>query len=332
MILADKIMMLRKKNGWSQEELAEKLNVSRQSVSKWEGAQSVPDLNKILIMSQIFEVSTDYLLKDEIELEEEKILDSSYEQDSAVRRVSLEEANEFLHIKKMTAGKIATATSICILSPICLLVLAAASETGQFGISENAAAGIGLTVILLMVAAAVAMFISSGMKTNRFEYLEKEPIETEYGVAGMVKDRKNEYQGTYTRHNIIGTCCCIMAAIPLFAAMAFLGEKEDDFIFVLAIAALLMLVSIGVWFFIDSGIRWSSFKKLLQEGEYTAENKKNEAHFAPIASIYWLIATAIYLGISFSNNSWDRSWIIWPIAGVLFAAIKGIYTMVFRRK
>lgn len=332
MILADKIMMLRKKNGWSQEELAEKLNVSRQSVSKWEGAQSVPDLNKILIMSQIFGVSTDYLLKDEIELEDEKISDSSYEQEVNVRKVSMEEANEFLHVKKMTAGKIATATSICILSPICLLVLAAASETGRFGISENAAAGIGLTVILIMVAAAVAMFISCGMKTGRFEFLEKEVIETEYGVDGMVKDRKNEYQGTYTRHNIIGTCCCIMAAIPLFAAMAFLGEKEDDFIFVLAIAVLLVLVSIGVWFFIEGGIQWASMKKLLQEGEYTAENKKNEAHFAPIASIYWLIVTAIYLGISFSNNSWDRSWIIWPVVGVLFAAIKGIYTMVYRRK
>ncbi|MGN0483835.1 MAG: helix-turn-helix domain-containing protein, partial [Lachnospiraceae bacterium] len=257
MILADKIMMLRKKNGWSQEELAEKLNVSRQSVSKWEGAQSVPDLNKILTMSQIFGVSTDYLLKDEIELEDEKISDSSYEQEANVRKVSMEEANEFLHVKKMTAGKIATATSICILSPICLLVLGAASDTGRFGISENAAAGIGLTVILIMVAAAVAMFISCGMKTGRFEFLEKEVIETEYGVDGMVKDRKNEYQGTYTRHNIIGTCCCIMAAIPLFAAMAFLGERKDDFIFVLAIAVLLVLVSIGVWFFIEGGIQWA---------------------------------------------------------------------------
>ncbi|MEE1032652.1 MAG: helix-turn-helix transcriptional regulator, partial [Ruminococcus sp.] len=59
MILAEKIITLRKKNGWSQEELAEKMNVSRQSVSKWEGAQSVPDLNKILMLSEIFGVSTD---------------------------------------------------------------------------------------------------------------------------------------------------------------------------------------------------------------------------------------------------------------------------------
>ena len=67
MILADKIIELRKKNGWSQEELAEKLGVSRQAVSKWEGAQSVPDIQRILEMSRLFSVSTDYLLKDDMD-------------------------------------------------------------------------------------------------------------------------------------------------------------------------------------------------------------------------------------------------------------------------
>ena len=70
MIFADKLIALRKKEGWSQEELAQQLNVSRQSVSKWEGAQSVPDLDKIVQLSRIFGVSTDYLLKDELEEQE----------------------------------------------------------------------------------------------------------------------------------------------------------------------------------------------------------------------------------------------------------------------
>ena len=65
MILADKIIEQRKKNGWSQEELAEKMDVSRQSISKWESAQSVPDMGRIVLLSQLFGVSTDYLLKDD---------------------------------------------------------------------------------------------------------------------------------------------------------------------------------------------------------------------------------------------------------------------------
>ena len=65
MNMAEKIMDLRKKKGWSQEELAERLGVTRQSVSKWESGQSVPDLNKIVFMSDLFGVTTDYLLKED---------------------------------------------------------------------------------------------------------------------------------------------------------------------------------------------------------------------------------------------------------------------------
>lgn len=67
MIFADKLIRLRKQAGLSQEELASEFNISRQSVSKWEQAQSIPDLDKIIQLSTFFNVSTDYLIKDEIE-------------------------------------------------------------------------------------------------------------------------------------------------------------------------------------------------------------------------------------------------------------------------
>ncbi|MBQ4534781.1 MAG: helix-turn-helix transcriptional regulator, partial [Ruminococcus sp.] len=99
MIFADKLIDLRKKNGMSQEELAEKMNVSRQSVSKWEGAQSMPDLNKIVNISKIFGVTTDYLLNDEIDTPENQTIetaDTSAGDVKPLRKVSMEEASEFL--------------------------------------------------------------------------------------------------------------------------------------------------------------------------------------------------------------------------------------------
>lgn len=63
MNIADRIQYLRKQNGLSQEELADKIGVSRQAVSKWESEQSTPDLDKIIVMSNLFEVTTDYILK-----------------------------------------------------------------------------------------------------------------------------------------------------------------------------------------------------------------------------------------------------------------------------
>lgn len=67
MKLAEKIQDLRKKNGLSQEQLADKLGISRQAISKWESEQSSPDIDKIVLLSEFFQVSTDYLLKEEKE-------------------------------------------------------------------------------------------------------------------------------------------------------------------------------------------------------------------------------------------------------------------------
>ena len=63
MTIADRIQSLRKAKGMSQEELADAIGVSRQAVSKWESEQTTPDLDKIVVMSDVFEVTTDYLLK-----------------------------------------------------------------------------------------------------------------------------------------------------------------------------------------------------------------------------------------------------------------------------
>ena len=92
MILADKIIEERKRIGLSQEELAEKLNVSRQSVSKWEGAQSIPDINRIIMLAEIFGVTTDYLLKDDAMRNSCDSVKESAEHPRNARKLGREEA------------------------------------------------------------------------------------------------------------------------------------------------------------------------------------------------------------------------------------------------
>ena len=123
MIIADKIVSLRKRAGWSQEELAEKLGVTRQSVSKWEGAQSVPDMDKVVSMSRLFGVTTDYLLKDE--LEEDAPCAAAEDNDPPLRRVTMGQASAYLALRKAAAPKVAAATALCIVSPVTLLLLSA---------------------------------------------------------------------------------------------------------------------------------------------------------------------------------------------------------------
>lgn len=324
MILADKIINLRKKNGWSQEELAEKLGVTRQSISKYEGAQSIPDLDKILKLSEIFGVTTDYLIKDELEEEEyapSQMQENESESDRSVHKVTMEMANEYLQIIDWSAGKTAFATMLCILSPIVLLMLGAMSEMPNYHISENAAAGIGICVLIVLIAIAVTIFILCGMKTKKYEFMEKEDIETVYGVSGMVKEKRDAYHSMYVTQLVIGIACCICSVIPLFGTLA---VSESDFYMVSAVCMLLALVAIGTYFIVRCAAKMNAMNQLLEEEDYTRQKKHENRKMSGPVTVYWLIATAIYLAWSFTTNDWDRTWIIWPVVGVLFPAFYAI--------
>ena len=100
----------------------------------------------------------------------------------------------------------------------------------------------------------------------------------------------------------------------------------------LSVCVLLVVVACAVWLFVRGGCIQGSFDKLLQEGDYTAEKKAANRVLGVFQGAYWCVATAIYLFISFTRNNWDSSWVIWPVAGVLFAAVFGILETVVKKK
>ena len=326
MILADKITEERKRNGWSQEELAEKLGVSRQAVSKWESAGSVPDLQRIIQLADLFGVTTDYLLKDEIvESLEVPSTNISTEETKPLRRVSMEEANIFLDMKRKSAPTIANATLMCIISPVLLILLSTMADDHVLNISEAVAAGVGLVFLFGMIAAAVFMFITSGMRESHMEHLEKESFETEYGVSGMVKEKRNSYESIFTRGIAIVVVLCILSVVPLVVV----GIMDaPDYVCGIFTALLLIIVAVGVNMIIRVSIVKSSYDILLQEGEFSKEEKRAKRKLDPFAGIYWCLATAIYLGWSFWTMKWHFTWIVWPVAGVLFAAVSGVIRLV----
>ena len=328
MILADKIIELRKKEGWSQEELAEKLSVTRQSVSKWEGAQSIPDLDKVVQMSRLFGVTTDYLLKDELEESQPAECDAA----PVLRRVTMAQASDYLALRRAAAPKMALATMLCVLSPIALIGLGGLSElsVSALRITEDAAGGIGLCVLIVLVAIAAALFISCGNKAKEYDFLEKEPFETEYGVTGMVKERQKAFKPAYDRMNLIGTMLCILSVLPLFAA-AFSGR---DFLAVMAVCVLLALVGIGTYFFVYGGTVNGAMEKLLEEGDYTRDEKSRKNITGPVSVIYWLVVTAIFVLYTFGPNGNGQprySWIIWAVAGVLYGAVMAVIRLIKQR-
>lgn len=324
MILADKITELRKKNGWSQEDLAGQLNVSRQSISKWESAQSMPDMNRILKLSEVFGVSTDYLLKDEIESpvpqnDDVVLREEPYE---SAKSVSMEEAASFLSFREMLSGRTAVGVMLCILSPVLLVALSGVAEGGLLKISETAAMAIGLIMLLVLVGIAVALFVTDDMRGKRYEYLEKEPIDTVYGVDGMVRERKEKYRHVYSVQMVTGIVLCVLSAIPIFLSLLVFGE--NDAASAISVAVLLILVAAGVLLIVRSSVMWDGFQILLQEGEFTPERKEINRRNEHIGAIYWGLATAIFLAVSFLTGAWDKTWIVWPVAGVTYGVVIAI--------
>ena len=323
MILADKIIENRKKNGWSQEELANRLGVSRQSVSKWESAQAVPDLKKILQLAEAFGVTTDYLIKDEIEETpalELAPVDKGLEE--TVRSVSMEEASSFLEYNESSSRLISTGVMICILSPVILILLAGLAEQERIAMEVSIAEAAGTALLLIMVAAAVGVFIREGMRGKKYEYLER------IGVDGMVKERRDAYAEKHSRRLIIGVMLCIVSAVPMLGVYAIKYTNNTDLFPLLCTVLLLVMCAVGVKLIVLTCIRQGGFDRLLEEGDYTRLNKEAGKY----DGVYWAIALAVYLIWSFTTMRWQITWIVWPVAGVLYAAFREIMKAIVRAK
>ena len=319
MILADKIINERKKLGLSQEELADKLDVSRQAVSKWESAQSTPDLNRILMMSKIFGVSTDYLLKDEIEQTSDDELTEYSGDESPKKLVTMETATAYIAAVERTNPFIAFGVSLCIASPVALMVF---STLCQYDICTDSFAGLGgLIVLLFMVAAGVFIFITMDKDLKPFEYIEREEIDTAYGVDGMLREKKSRLEKRKSSFIAIGVITCILSCVPLLATIMINPGGE---LICLMVGVMLLLVSFAVNLMIRGSAVVEACNKVLQEEDYTPSGKKLNTVTGKVAAIYWPIIVATFLGISFVTDKWDRTWIIWPVAAVFFGAVAGI--------
>ena len=119
---------------------------------------------------------------------------------------------------------------------------------------------------------------------------------------------------------------CIIAAIPMLILAMSGYSNNTDVLPILGVDAMLITIAIGVKMIVLTCIRHDGYDKLLEEGDYTRLNKKAGKY----DGIYGGIALAVYLGWSFVTNRWESTWIVWPIAGVLFVVYREIVKAIVR--
>lgn len=361
MQLAEKIFNERKRLGWSQEQLAEHMEVSRQAVSKWESGQSLPDLDKLVLMSQIFGVSTDYLLKEEDSFPENATSPientstienySSIESNSpnndpspqnlhgsipntsqntkAARILHTEEIQEYKTVCFKASKAIAFGVVLCIVGVILNLVMEGYITSNATSYSQDTIA------LLLCVAPAVMLFIFSGMKLENYNYLKKDLFQLSESNRKQLKEEYEKYSHSFIIRITTGVVLCIIA-VTAYLIVEAIEKRRQEFIKiesgsmhynmeVLPTIVLLSFVAIAVYLFVSSGMRRDCYDVLLQQNNFAdiRKQKRNEERdlMGVIAGVYWCIVTAGFLAYSFVTGDWGRSWIVWPVAGCLFGAI-----------
>lgn len=328
MKLSDKIINLRKQRGWSQEELAMRLDVSRQSVSKWESNTSIPDMNKIIALSTLFNVTTDYLLKDDFTGEHANLDEEELELIKP-KTVTNDVVESYIDTSKREAKSIAFGVLLCILGAISIIFFAGSAEYSLLFATEEIQIAVGLIGLILLVAIAVFLFIMSSSKLNEFEYLKNNVLSLEKRMKEEVKEQYKEYKPVHTRKITISVVAIILSVMPLIIG-GLIGFTDYELI--LSLCLLLAVTMISVYFLVESSIHIEAYQVLLNKGEKSKEEKKLNDDIESFQTIYWVIIVAIYLGWSFLTNDWHLTWIVWPVAGVLSSVIPEIIKIKNNRK
>ncbi len=240
------------------------------------------------------------------------------------RTLSLQETKDYIRSYKAHAFRIALGVLLCIASVIPTIIMSGSAFPEL----------LGLMILFIMITCGVALFVSSGMIISKWDYLEKETCTIDFGTAQYVHNEKENSRTSHAICNTIGVVLCIVSVLPaiILDEMNFSSSWYENF----GAAILLLLVSIAVFLFIISNMSQSCLDKLLKlndsqtvGGHYVPSQEGKEPSFKnpvinTIMSVYWPTATCLYLSWSFLTFDWHMTWIIWPIAGILSAAINNI--------
>lgn len=361
MNLAEKIFNERTKLDLSQEQFAEQLGVSRQAVSKWETGQSLPDLDKIVMMSRVFGVTTDYLLSEEsssgegdkvsqntnhvaenqyngeMEHETEGKTDNenTLSENSKPRYISDEEVEEYCTVRKRFGKRIGLGVFLCIAGlAFVQFVQEIFPEIIGYRVSnpdffENLAA----VPFLLLVAIAVPLFIVAGLSMGKYEFMEKANLTFSPGMKKRLQEESEAHYRVFTAKIAVGVSLCIIAAsvCVIIEEQTFVNTAQVWISGEMGAFYMLLIIAVAVYLFVTAGIEKSTYDILLHKKEIAQKKEKNKV-FDAVSSIYWCIVTAGYLAYSFITFDWGRSWIVWPVAGCLFGAVSAAMHLMSREK
>ena len=265
MILADRIIELRKKKGWSQEELAEMIDVTRQSVSKWESGQGYPEVEKLIQLSDLLGISLDELMKETRQqpasfkpLEEEEqawmeetrstvtLPDDIHEEDSLIGRFAYttdrDTVERYLDLNQRFSRWISVGVGfiLCGVMPVIAI--------------DN---DLGVAIMMFFIAIGVGLLVKNGMDYQEIEKIEKQNFHLSGELICDLQADYERYQKTFTRKIVVGVSLIIFGVSLMLMLNGLYGEYDVNCV------VLFPFIAISVGNFIDAGMTSGAYRKLL---------------------------------------------------------------------
>lgn len=319
MIFADKLILLRKKNGLSQETLAEKLDVTRQAVSRWEGAQTYPDISKIILISKMFDVSTDYLLKDEIE-EEKEVLGSANEKPCEKRKLGMEEVISYLKSCKKDALCYATSVAMLILGPIIGLWVYFAVYA-KFGYSSFFEPIISAAVVWAFLwVAALTIYIVVLQKSRKNRHIIKSSFEFDVEAEEYLFAERQKYAKAFLWIKITAICLVAVAIVLAVLGIIFMDiNSNEDILFAFLLTSVLFLVPAFALFVVQVTLK-RAFDRLMLKGDFD-ENSLKKKRAIILSVLYWILVAIVFAVGKSETKEWYFSCVFLAFAVLVYFSV-----------
>lgn len=247
-----------------------------------------------------------------------------------IKRLSMDEAEAYIKIEESFGVKIGIGVALCILSPVPVVIMEVLQSIGLLAV--NLSDTFGAAALFFIVAAAVGIFIVSGISHGKYEDYEKKALLLDGRTRTMLTEQYESYRQIFGIKIAAGVALCILSVIPVVLIDGIFGTASYAWLNELSSISLFVFVAGGVYLFITTGVKNGAYETLLGKGKkITKEQKKKDKWIGVAASIYWPVITAVYLGYSLVTMEWGRSWVIWPVAGIIFGGVSAAMSLILEK-
>lgn len=289
MAFSENLQFIRAQAGVTQELLAEQLEVSRQSVSKWEGGQSFPEMDTLLRICDLYDVNLDTLLRGSVE--ESRVSDTA-QYDAFMNRFS-----------RRIAGAVSAIIAGVAMTPL--------SDLAGGGAAEMLMGA----AFMLILTISVVILVASGIQYENF--CKKYPVLADFYTQAE-KDAFHQKFVWYIAGGV-GAILFGMALLMLF----FSRFPEESPYEPVAAAVFLLIIAGAVYCFIYGGVQEDKYKiwKYNRHNNPTPEAKKKLGLIGASCGVLMLIAAAVYVGLGLARNAWGTAWWVFAVGGILCGAV-----------